>query len=77
MPGQDGFPGKLKEDFPFPQGLYDLRRDPGERYDVSEKYPEKLAELIALGNQARSEIGDDILKVKGTENRMPGIVVIP
>jgi arylsulfatase len=77
LPGQDGFPGPLREDFPFKQALYDLRRDPGERYDMSEKYPEKLAELQALGNQARAEIGDDLLKIKGAENRTVGQAINP
>lgn len=72
LPGKDGYPGKLNEDFPFNQGLYDLRRDPGERYDVSAMYPEIVAELEALGNQAREDLGDDLKSMPGTGKRMPG-----
>ncbi len=72
LPGKDGYPGKLNEDFAFNQGLYDLRRDPGERYDVSSMHPEIVAELEALGNQAREDLGDDLKSMPGTGKRMPG-----
>jgi arylsulfatase len=71
-PGKDGFPGKVNEDFPFPEGLYDLRRDPGERYNVKEMYPEVVAELRKLADQAREDLGDELLKVKGANVREPG-----
>lgn len=72
MPGQDGFPGKLKEDFPFPEALYDLRRDPGERYDVQSLYPSVVADLKQLAEKAREELGDDLTQRKGTGNRAAG-----
>ena len=72
MPGQDGFPGKLQEDFPFPEALYDLRRDPGERYDVQSLYPKMVAELKLLAEKAREELGDDLTQRKGKENRAVG-----
>jgi arylsulfatase len=72
MPGQDGFPGKLLEDFPFPEALYDLRRDPGERYDVQSLYPKVVAELKLLAEKAREELGDDLTQRKGKENRAVG-----
>ena len=72
MPGQDGFPGKLKEDFPYPEALYDLRRDPGERYDVQSLYPTVVADLKQLAEKAREELGDDLTQRKGSGNRAVG-----
>jgi arylsulfatase len=72
MPGQDGFPGKGREDFPFPEALYDLRRDPGERYDVQSLYPAVVADLKQLAEKAREELGDDLTQRKGTGNRAAG-----
>lgn len=71
-PGADGFPGKVNENFPFEEGLYDLRRDPGERYDVKDYYPEVVAELKKLADEARLDLGDDIQNMKGLNRREPG-----
>ena len=72
LPGNDGFPGPSPEDFPFPQGLYDLRRDPAEAYDVQAKYPEILAELLKVAEEAREDLGDDITKREGKNRRQSG-----
>lgn len=72
IPGKDGQPGKNNENFNFPQALYDLRRDPGERYDVTEAYPEIVAELEKLANEAREDLGDDITKNPGKNRRESG-----
>lgn len=73
-PGVDGFPGGANENFPYEEGLYDLRRDPGERFDVKEYYPEIVAELKKLAEAAREDLGDDIQQVKGQNRREPGRV---
>lgn len=69
LPGNDGFPG------PYSQGraeyaLYNLRRDPGERYDVKEQHPAILEEMEKLAEQARSDIGDELTGRPG-KNRRP------
>lgn len=73
-PGMDGFPGPTKNDTVKNAELYDLRRDPGEWYDVALSYPEKVKELQELAAKAREDLGDDIMKVPGTGRRKSGSV---
>ncbi|RXK50661.1 sulfatase-like hydrolase/transferase [Aquirufa rosea] len=77
LPANDGFAGQVNENFAVPQGLYDLRRDPGERYDVQAKYPAKVQELLALADKAREDLGDDLKQIKGKENREIGRIKKP
>lgn len=70
--GKDGFPGNVNDNFPFGKALFDLRRDPGERYDVKTQFPEIVAELEALAEKAREDLGDDLLQRTGKNVRSAG-----
>jgi arylsulfatase A-like enzyme len=72
--GKDGWPGKMvaRE---FEGGLFDLRRDPGEQYDMSEVHPEIVKELEELATRMRMDLGDSKLNIEGSENRPVGIIV--
>jgi arylsulfatase len=72
-PGNDGQPGRLDNRFIYKAELYDLRRDPGERYDVISQYPEVAARLMRIADRMREELGDDLTRVKGTERREAGL----
>lgn len=69
-PGIDGMPGQVNENHFVEGGLYDLRRDPGERYNVRGDYPEVEAELLKIVKQAREDLGDDLTGNPG-KNRRP------
>lgn len=72
QPGNDGKPGQVNDHFPFEGGLYDLRRDPGERYDVSTLYPEIVDSLTKIAKEARDDLGDDLTGNPGKNRREPG-----
>ena len=69
IPGKDGWPGKTHMDS-IGLALYDLRRDPGERYDVKEQNPDVVQRLQQLAEQAREDLGDDLTGRPG-KNRRP------
>ena len=74
LPGQNGKPGPNTETYEFPKALYDLRRDPGERYNVLEQQPDVVARLEKLAEEARADLGDELQKRNGTNVREPGRV---
>lgn len=71
-PGNGGTPGKIPENELFEKGLYNLRRDPGERYNVLEYYPEIVAELEEVAKDARADLGDDLTGQEGANRRKMG-----
>jgi arylsulfatase A-like enzyme len=73
-PGKDGWPGKTLNVNVEKIELYDLRRDPGERYNVVEVYPEIVKELQSLADEARLDLGDDITKNQGLNRRKAGSI---
>jgi len=71
LPGNDGWPG------PYKQGraelaLYDLRRDPGERYNVIDQYPEITEKLQKFAEEVRQDLGDDLTDNEGVNRRPIG-----
>jgi arylsulfatase len=71
LPKDDGKPGAYANEL-APLALYDLRRDPGEWYDVKDLYPEKVAEMLQLADKAREDMGDDLTGIIGKNKREPG-----
>ena len=53
--------------------LFNLQDDPGETSDVAKDHPEIVEQLKKLAEPTRKELGDALLKVKGTENRPLGL----
>lgn len=72
--GLNGYPGKVNENALIQQALYDLRRDPGERYDVQSQFPEIVKQLLELADKARADLGDELVNEPGKNRREPGRV---
>lgn len=71
LPGNNGFPGKTHPDSTG-LALYDLRRDPGERYDVKDQNQDVVSDIQKLVEQAREDLGDDLTGRLGKNRREPG-----
>ncbi|MDR1403363.1 MAG: sulfatase [Tannerellaceae bacterium] len=75
LPGADGAPGEVNESCMLDETLLiDLRRDPGERYNVMGMYPEVWAELEKIADEIRGDLGDDLKGIKGKNVRPCGVV---
>lgn len=73
LPGRGGkWAGEVN--IPVPMALYNLANDPGEKMDVSARYPAIVAKLQKLADEARADLGDSIKKIKGHGVRAPGRV---
>lgn len=74
LPKDNGYGGTLNKVKITEPALYDLRRDPGERYNVAEMYPEKVEELQEIAEKARVDLGDDLTHREGKNRRKIGIL---
>jgi len=72
-PGADGWPGEYANDT-VKLALYNLRLDPGETQDLKEQHPDIVAQITAIADKYRNELGDDLTGNKGAERRPAAIV---
>ena len=71
LPKNDGHPGPYSK-FKAEYALYNLRRDPGEQYNVMELYPAVVKDLEKLAEIARNDLGDNLNNRKGNNVRETG-----
>jgi arylsulfatase len=69
--GKNGWPGGVHMDSAV-LSLYDLRRDPGERYDMKDQYPAMVDSLMKVVQEAREDLGDELTGNPGKNRREPG-----
>lgn len=69
VPGRDGQPGKQQVRELKEMELYDLRRDPGERYNVISQHPDEVEKLMKIADEYREDLGDNLQKKEGTGRR--------
>jgi arylsulfatase len=73
VPGNDGYGGRRINIEVDSIELYNLMRDPGERYNVKDLYPEIVDALLSTAKKARNELGDLNIDVeRGTGTREIG-----
>ncbi len=70
-PGIDGNSGKTGM-VEVSYALFDMRRDPGERYDLKEYYPEIVEDIEKIADEARKDLGDGLRNISGQNVREPG-----
>ncbi len=57
--------------------LYDLEKDPGEKHNVANAFPEVVRQLELTLAATRKDLGDDLAGERGQGNRSHGIVTNP
>jgi arylsulfatase A-like enzyme len=72
MPGNGGFPGRRVRVKVDSMMLFNMMRDPGERNNVIDMYPEKLQELLLVVESAREDLGDKLTGREGNGTRPVG-----
>lgn len=73
-PGENGMPGPVNNQADVKPGLYNLRRDPGERYNVLDENPNIVEKLKKLADIARADLGDNLTNSIGENRRKPGYI---
>lgn len=71
-PSNGGVPGKRVRVELDSMLLFNMMRDPGERNNVIDIYPDKLKELLAVVEEARAELGDQLTEREGSGVRPVG-----
>jgi arylsulfatase A-like enzyme len=71
IPGVDGRGGPDKR-VTTGYSLYNLNDDPGEHYDLKDKYPGVVKELREIADKARKDLGDNLTGEKGEYRRKAG-----
>ena len=73
VPGTGGLPGKYNTKTTQLE-LYNLRRDPGERYNIILAHPDIVKRLKKIAEKARNDLGDSLTGNPGKNRREPGRV---
>ncbi|MDT0620881.1 sulfatase family protein [Croceitalea vernalis] len=71
-PGKDGLPGEYKIIGIKEIELYDLENDISETKNLALEKPEVVAKIKLLANDMRSQLGDALLELEGSETRLAG-----
>lgn len=73
VPGNDGNPGQINEYKELKDTLlFNLRRDPGERYNLMGSEPQRVKALLKVTENYKTELGDDLSGKRGREIRPCG-----
>ncbi len=73
-PGKEGIPGNYKMVDLKEVELYDLENDESETNNVANQHPDVVNTIKELADQKRSELGDSLRDMEGSERREPGMV---
>lgn len=71
VPGTGGLPGEPLSKTSELE-LFDLRRDPGERYNLIGNHADVVEVLLKIAKEAREDLGDSLEKQPGKNRRLPG-----
>jgi arylsulfatase A len=72
--GNGGVPAKYSIAKITEPELYDLRSDVSEKINVAAKYPDIVQRLSKFADEARADLGDSLVGIKGANTREPGAI---